>query len=273
MDCARAREILWPADHPRLAEDDVVEARRHVEECQSCDRALAYDGALSAVFARLREEDIPVRVRERVYNTLARARARAGGERGGSRALGGRRPRPGTAVFGTLALGVVAAMALYWSLTPESLAGPGSGWREAEAFIEDYVRRAVRQDHVTTSDPSVVIRFLARELGRTVGLVEVAGFEIEGAEVCLLEGRRGAMVVYRRGGQVLSYYVLPTLGGSPRTPVIQTPGPPVDEAGASVVTWATPDADYALVGDVSAEELLRAARGAPGGGAGLQSQH
>jgi hypothetical protein len=264
MNCARARAILWPSDRPQLAGDDVVEARRHVEGCPSCERALTYDTGLLAAFARLRGETLPVAVRERVYDAVARARAhRSGAVTERSREHRRRRYQLlGAGFAAAVVVAVAAAAALRDAHTPVGVGVKGADVREADAFIDDYVRRAVREEHITTADVSLVARFLARELGMFVELVDMDGFEIEGAEVCLLDGHRGALVVYKRDAQILSYYVLPRRGGNPMAPVVRTASSPAGEAGATVVTWATAQAEYALVGPLSARELLDAARGA-----------
>lgn len=269
-DCAHARAILWPTDRPRLAGDDVVEAARHVEACPECARALSYDAALLAAFERVKSDPPPRAVRERVYDAIAR-------ERTGSRPAPGtstqapraRRPRRGPRV---LALGVatagltiiliVTATVVVRSGGPTEVGVALEDARNAAAFIEDYMRRAVREDHITTSDPRLVREFLARELGLPIGLIRLDGFDIEGAEVCLLEGIRGAMVAYKRDGELLSYYVLPRRSGGPRAPALRTSARDDQEGGTSVVTWATREAEYALVGTLPATALLDAARNA-----------
>ena len=129
--------------------------------------------------------------------------------------------------------------------------------------MEDYLRRAVGQDHITTSDPDEIARFLARELGIQLLPMQVPGLELEGAEICLLEGRRGAMIVYKQHGAAISHYVVPREGAQPREPALsmdcceQTSGMPV-------VTWATRQLEQALVGEISPEQLLRLASGGSG---------
>ena len=45
----------------------------------------------------------------------------------------------------------------------------------------------------------------------------------ERAEICLLEGRRGAMIVYKRQGEVISHYVVPRARGDERAPARRRP--------------------------------------------------
>jgi hypothetical protein len=251
-----------------LAADEVVEARSHVEDCPACQRALAYDATLLSAFDRLREEALPLALRERVLDLLARTRTFGGSSSARRNDAWYRRHLVAFATLGAAAVAALSAVVVLMDRPAQAEFGPmGAGVREADAFIEDYVRRAVREDHIATSDPSLVVRFLARELGLVVGLVDMEGYDLEGAEVCLLEGRRGAMVVYRRADRIVSFYVLPRSGGAAAPPRVRSAVPAPAGTGASVVTWASTDAEFALVGPVNPGELLAAARGATGAGA------
>jgi hypothetical protein len=131
-----------------------------------------------------------------------------------------------------------------------------------EVFVEDYLRRAVGQDHIVTNDPAEVTRFLERELGLRFAPIQIAGLDLARAEICLLEGRRGAMIVYKKDGAEVAHYLVPREDSPEREPALSTKGR-ADSGAMPVVTWATPNIEQALVGEVGAEELLRIAwRGA-----------
>ena len=61
------------------------------------------------------------------------------------------------------------------------------------AFVEDYLRTAVSQEHIETSDPEEIVRFLQREMGVLIRPLDREGLELARAENCLIEGRRGAV--------------------------------------------------------------------------------
>lgn len=128
----------------------------------------------------------------------------------------------------------------------------------AEIFVEDYLRRAVGQDHIETSNPAEVTRFLERELGLRFDPIRLAGLDLARAEICLLEGRRGAMIVYKKDGAEVAHYLVPREDAPEREPALSTKGR-ADSGEMPVVTWATPNIEQALVGEVGAEELLRIA--------------
>ena len=259
MNCCQAREGLWPPEQPRLAGADVVAARAHVEGCADCRAFFGQDRALLDAYHRLRGGCAPRDVRERVFEALARERVMAAGGAGPSTEpapaastawRGWRRTLAGVAVAGGVA---VAAAAVGLVPTLSGRAAP------PEAFVHDYMRRAVGQDFLESSDPVEVRRFATRELGIVFEPMVLPGMDIERAEICLLDGRRGVVVVYGDGSASVSHYVMPAEGVKPKGPRLDDGARGTGER-MPVVTWTTAGLDQALVGDVDAESLLWLAR-------------
>lgn len=263
MDCSTAREALWPPEKPRLAGEPILEARRHVEGCAACQEYFQQDRRILDAYDRLRETRAPRHVRERVFDVLAHERS---GARGTDRAASERTPVGAMSLPGWM-VGVAASLVLL------STVGTGAMWvnrppgaREGgDLFVDDYLRRAVGQDNIVTSDPAEIARFLAKELGLPITPMQVEGLRLAGAEVCFLDGRRGAMIRYRSNGQEVAHYLIPREGVAARAPRpshIRPEG--MDGQGSpSVITWATPSLEQALVGEIPAEQLLAIVRGAP----------
>jgi len=256
MDCRNARAGLWPPERPRLAGAEIVAAREHVSSCPECSEFFAQERALLDAYRELGDVRAPLGVRERVFDALATARAEALNEKVPSGTLPAttrwlRFAWPGVAVGAIAVLALVPAQA--WS-------GP-STQDDGRVFVEDYLRRAVGQDHLVTSDPDEVRRFLVRELGIEVGPLRSSGLEVRRVEICLLEGRRGAMIVYAKEGASVSHYVVPRPDTRPRKPALSEPTDPVLRGSLPVVTWSTDALEQALVGDLASGELLQIARG------------
>ena len=271
MSCDEARELLWPPEAPRLAEGRVLDARRHVESCASCRDYLAQDVRLLEALRGARQIQAPVAVRERVFDALARERAGSGPERSSSRERGhGNTGRLGLWPRGIIASAAVLVVTLF--MIGDRYFDSGGGVQESDsamsdvssAFVEDFLRRAVQAEHIETSDPLEVAQFLARELGTPFGSpVDFPEFDLEGAEVCIVEGLRGAVVIYKQNGRALYHYLIPRTGGAETDPELSSAVPP-DWSGEasypSVVTWRTQDLDQALVSDLPPEELMEVAK-------------
>lgn len=263
MNCDRARELLWPPERPQLASPAILEAREHVRTCEACSDYLAQDEALVAAFRSSREIQAPPEVRERIFDALARERTAAESRRSQSRML------TALSVAALFALATLPAVNLLVTRPSQNSdrAAEGAGARGIPtdaSFVEDFLRRAVQAEHIQTSDPTEVARFLARELDmeRTIPLA-FPRFDLAGAEICIVEGVRGAVVVYKRDGKVLYHYLIPKDGGNTLEPSLSAARPP-EWSGLvefpAVVTWASHGIQQALVSDVSPNELLALAR-------------
>ncbi len=255
MDCSAARRALWPPERLRIADGAVLQARAHIDECASCEQYLAQDREILAAYERLRAERAPRRVRERVFDVIAGERSEA---LIAGRLSGGRSPPVRRSPW-VISVAAVAALLLggAWG---GMFIQHGTVVGEEALFVEDYLRRAVGQDHVETSDPAEVSRFLTRELGIAITAARLDGVRLSGAEICLLDGRRGAMIRYEIDGREISHYVVPNAGGIARSRVL---APRVTDSGLrgpTVVTWAGDGAEQALVGELEAAQLLGVAR-------------
>jgi hypothetical protein len=246
MECGRARQLLWPPERPRIAGPEIVAAREHLEDCAACRAHFAIDGVLADVRAGLRDAVPPREVRERVFEAVARERTATADGRG--RASSGRRRAVVSGfLMVTVATAAMTGVLLRRAHAPDSQA----------AFVEDYMRLAVREDHIVTSDSGEVQRFLLRELGAHVQPLDAPGLRITGAEVCLLDGRRGAVIRYRGAGGIVTYYLMPAAGTGDRAPApeLRRTG-----AGAALVTWAKDGIERALIGPLPPDSLLAMAR-------------
>lgn len=271
MDCGSARKRLWPPERPRVCRDEIVEARRHVESCEACADFFAQDRRLLEALERARDVSAPAHVREKVWDVLAAERSsRAGRARLADRSD---RPvaRPGrrTLVSASVVLALIVAAVPTTFVLMRSDAS-SAGHRGGRVFLEDYLRRAVGEDYIESSNPREVAHFLTRELGLPLDPLRVDGFEIARAEICLVDGLRGAMVVYRDDSdRTLSHYMVPRPQAGARAPARLTRETPVTSSGVAsptVVTWSDGEMEQALVGDVDARALVgfaRSGRGRP----------
>ena len=190
VNCSQARHALWPPEKPRLAGAEVLEARQHVRECSACDEYFAQDRRLLEAYDRASQQRAPKILRERVFDALARERSRSLVEEVETRRVTRRWVLAAAAsVVGLFAGGVAVSL----QNAPDALDDGG-------LFAEDYLRRAVAEQRISSSDPGEVSRFLTRELGRAIQPLQLAGLRLTSAEVCLIEGRRGAMIRYSRTG-------------------------------------------------------------------------
>jgi len=253
MDCHTARVGLWPPERPRLVGAEEARARAHVASCGACARFFAQDRLLLDALEGLREVRAPLKVRERIFQSVAAARAgeiHSSGPEGRTQA----RWTPWVAGIATLAMAVGSVVAAVGTGVPP--AAPDTN----DAVAQDYLRRTVGEDYLDTSDPHEVSRFLERELGLIVSPLQADGLSVERVEICLLGGTRGAMIMYRIHGENVSHYLVPTHAAREQAPAVARERAGRGGGTLPMITWAAPDVKQALVGAVSPEELLALAR-------------
>lgn len=251
MNCSEARHALWPPERLRLAGTEVLEARRHVQGCPACESYFAQDRSLLEAYERASQERAPQILRERVFDALARERSKGIGLTATGHVSRRWFLAAAASVAGLLAGGTVVSL----RDVPDVLDSGG-------LFAEDYLRRAVAEEKIVSSDAAEVGRFLTRELGRSITPLQIAGLQLTGAEVCLIEGRRGAMIMYVQDGRKISHYLIPQEGTPRRDPELSSTFSPATVGGPALVTWATPEIEQALVGEVPESRLMELARNA-----------
>ncbi len=269
--------MLWPPEEPRVAEEEVVEARRHVESCPRCQEFLRADRFLRERMASLELPSAPPELRERVFQALALERARRSDEETTERGDPGRDDRDDTSVLVSrgavspvrklaVAAAVVALFGSAWhfggGLLP--VAGPTVSTPynvQEEPYhtpVEHFVRAAVQERTIDSSDPDAVARFFSRELGLHLRPQEFEGFRLVGAEVCVLEDKRGGVLIYERNGKRLYHYVLNHPEVVPRE-LRPTSARPLRMAGTEpigAVLWSHGSYDEALVAPLPSDELM-----------------
>ncbi|NNF12260.1 MAG: hypothetical protein HKN72_03495 [Gemmatimonadetes bacterium] len=244
MDCAEARSALWPPERLRVVDARVTQARLHLDGCACCQEYFQQDEALLDVYSRVRELSAPMTLRRRIFDNLAAARWAP------EEALG---VEPWAGRVLQRSAWPLALVAVVGVVTVAQLGDTRRTIEPSAVFVEDYLRRAVGQEHIETDDPSEIRHFLERELGIALDPLAFAGFELARAEVCLLEGRLGAMIVYKGADGSLSHYLVPRDHADPRPPSVSTTA---NSSSMPVVTWATADLEQAVVGEIGAEALL-----------------
>ncbi|MBI2187129.1 MAG: hypothetical protein HYU37_08375 [Acidobacteria bacterium] len=247
MRCGTARRLLWPGTGPQPVTDAVTEAEAHLRTCAACRHFLADQTAVAEEIERLAPRPVaPAAVRERVFERLARERVHppAGGRRVSVRAAG-------------LALAAAVMLALsVWVMRSE----PGDvAWQQQVAAVaEDHVR-STHEESIVSTDAATVQQWLSGRVPFAVHIPMIPDAAFEGARLCYLDGRRGAVLRYRVDGRELSYYLMPA---GPSALPSATPERFLHgaESGYQVVAWHDAGLVHALVGNLPEARLVELAR-------------
>ena len=134
-----------------------------------------------------------------------------------------------------------------------------TGPPDALAALADDHMRAIGGDGLASADTAAVAEWLRARLPFAVHVPVLPDLELRGARLCLMDGRRGAVVEYRTAtGEPVSYYVVPAPQGRPvagRNDVQRA-----SRAGYYVVGWTEPGLLHALVANLPESRLVELAR-------------
>ncbi len=234
--CEDVRELLWPLDALRGAVEGEAEARAHLESCPDCAAFFRRDAALSSLLGRSTPDaQVPPEFRERLMSALEGEEA----ARPIERARPGRLTRAAPIIAVAAAL-VVAAVGLL-RVAPQNL---------DVLYVESYQARDNEELVLSAADIDQAYEFFMRELGVPVTPVVLGGGRVSRAMICLIEGRRTAMVEYEMEGHILAHYRGPLAsedgGGAMHS---------ATEDGVCVVRWSDGEFEHALVADIPEDEL------------------
>lgn len=246
MRCGIARRLLWPGASPQVVTPVLEEAEAHLRACDECRRFVADQRALAEQIRRLaRRMDAPAAVRERVFDALARERA-----------LRSSRPARTTRVAAAALIVAATLGSALWVMRPDQ--GDGA-WRQRLAAVAEDHARAGHEESIVSSDAGAVEQWLNGRVPFAVHIPLFPEGAFEGARLCYMDGRRGAVLRYRVDGREVSYYVMP--GGSfDSSPPDPAPFLKSRESGYEVVAWREAGLIHALVGNLPEERLLSIAR-------------
>lgn len=244
VECGRARRALWPDGGPRSATPEVLDAQEHFSACAECQRFVRDMLALKEIVHEgAMREQAPREARGRLFTAIARARA-------------GAQPSSRMRLYSR------AAMAVVLVAVAGGLAA-GRLLRDADAdplsaIAADHAL-ALRATHIVSADPDEITRWLGGQVQFAMHVPLLPGAGLRGARLCVMDGRRGAVVEYEVNGVAVSYFVMPTRSGQ-----AQAAGPArfagTTRAGYGVVSWSEPGLLHAMVGNLPEGQLATLAK-------------
>ena len=255
MDCADARLLLLDLARGRLTAASHDDARRHLEGCTACRRALETETALDELLSRtVPGPGAPAALRRRLTDLIAAGPAAAAPRGRAARLLGGWRRW----ITPALAAGLVLAL---WGLlvqgrvTELAHAGP----RLTDELINDHLRVLASQHpaEIESGGPHQVKPWFEGRLdfAPVVPAPELDELRLRGGAIGYVLDRRAAVIQYTLRLHRLTLLVVRADGlrwpfGAPTATTAR---------GFQVIRWRSGQLGYALVSDVGADDLARVA--------------
>jgi hypothetical protein len=243
IDCGRARRLLLAGrSGPEALTPEHRALERHLHRCSACRSFLDEQHEWRRLGRRLAGRDrAPPAARRRLFRTLALARA-------GLTQTPPRRRRPlAFAAPGVAAAVAAVGLAWYWQ-APDTARNNTS-----EEIAEDHWRELHRAA-INSGDPDTVHRWLAERLSIPVHVMDFEDASLEGARLCFVNRRAGAVMIYRVDDEPVSYFVMPAENPAQRRAEAEALQNHADQ-GYNVIAWEARGLQHALVSALPAERL------------------
>jgi anti-sigma factor RsiW len=214
-----------------------AEFERALEGCPECRKRLGSARALSGLLRGLPAEPAPDLLRARIEREL--------------RTIAGRpreRVRRWTQ-WSTMAASVIAALGLGWlggTLT-------GQGGRESDALVASYLRVAMAEHtvDVASSDRHTVKPWYAGRIDYAPPVVDLTaqGFPLLGGRLDVVDGRKVAVLVYRRNQHKLALSLWPASSSGSSVPHVS------ERDGFAIAEWRHDGFELRAVSDLAPAEI------------------
>lgn len=250
MHCERARELLSPYLDAELPAEQQRSMAAHVEGCEACARLAADCRRVGRIIAEGAREPLPATLVPRVRSALAQA---AGAGSDGTQLLPARLgigwmlSRPGLRQAAALAaVCLLTALATWWIVS----ASTGRD-RLAQEIASAHIRSLLqeRQTDVASSDMHTVKPWFAGRIDFSPEVRTGEGLALQGGRVDYIDGRRVAVLVYKRRQHTISVFLWPSPSAD------ATPPRSMAQKGYNLLTWSHNGLTRWVITDLNAEEL------------------
>lgn len=233
MNCHEARETLTH-DYPSEMRRADRNAQEHVLSCPACQTHFRAVRRLCIRLGGLETEKPSPEFKERLLAALAEARLQQASDSRSNRAK---------SYAAVLVIALCLAIGWIW------LGTRIDDSRLADYLISDHQEILPDRLMVESSSPSDIERWFDGKVDFPVRVRELAGAQVQGARLCSVFGSRAALVFYRSGSHVISWFTFPQNGDHRAKPQLQT------IRGYSVYVWNEEGLTNALVSDLNAAVL------------------
>ena len=233
MDCPTCEAMVDAYVDGELTAAESAEFERALEACPACRKRLDSARALSGLLRDIPVEPAPDLLRARVEREL--------------RTIAGR-PRERLR-WAARAASVVVALGLGW------LGGTlsGQGGRESDALVASYLRVAMAEHtvDVASSDRHTVKPWYAGRLDYAPPVHDLTtdGFPLIGGRLDVIDGRKVAVLVYRRNQHKLALSLWPASSAGNSAPRVS------ERDGFAIAEWRHGGFEFRAVSDVAPAEM------------------
>jgi len=241
MNCKDARPIVYTISYPDVITPEMLEARRHLEECRECKEFL--DGEREFVMrlrGAVKREPAPEGLRRRIMGMERQQKDYS-------------RKR----MFYGFVIGVVFSVLAVVGYILSTYKGQASF---IAMLVDDHVKfLPLPEVQINSSDPQEIKAWFVGKVDFPV-IIPPLEASLEGGRLCYLNKRRLALLFYRYDSSVLSLFIMDGIRSEEFRSLKKTTlkGKEVFlqyRSGYSVVLWEEKGLSYVLVSDLDIDQI------------------
>jgi anti-sigma factor RsiW len=249
MDCPTCEVMVDAYVDGELSITETAAFEQALGGCPECRRRLETARTMRSLLRELPAEPAPELLRRRVERALTASDGASGGARVSERREGLR--------WLAIAASLLVAVGLGW------LGGTlvGQGNRQADELLAGYVRMAMSEHavDVASSDRHTVKPWFAGRIDYSppVHDLTAAGFPLVGGRIEVIDGRKVAVLVYRRNQHRIALTAWPAVGANEAPDVGQRDG-------FALARWRHAGFDLRAVADIAPRDMAKFAAAVDG---------
>ena len=240
MKCKDSRKINYLSEYPQVVTEDMLEAKRHVNECQECREFFEREKAFSSLLRqKVIKDKAPAELRQRILKTSAK----------------NTRKRLLYKLLSAAAILILFAGGYIFKMHSDTNSLVGK-------IIEDHISFISYSGiQISSSSPDEVRSWFGGRVDFGVNIPELSA-RIKGARLCLLDKKRLALVFYEHEGSQISLFMTGELNperllSGKEVKVRDKKVRIVEQKGYNLLLWQDSGLTYALVSDLSFDELKK----------------
>jgi anti-sigma factor RsiW len=238
MDCPTCEEMVDAYLDSELTATESADFERALDVCPECRKRLETSKAIGGLLHALPAEPAPDLLRARIEREL--------------RGIAGRTPgvkRNERMRWMAMAASLIVAVSIGW--LGGTLTGRGSG--DSDALVASYLRVAMAEHpvDVASSDHHTVKPWYAGRIDYSPPVYDLTsnGFPLLGGRLDVIDGRKVAVLVYRRNQHKLALSLWPASSAANTAPAV------TQHDGFAMAEWRHGGFEWRAVSDVSPAEM------------------
>ena len=241
MKCKDSRKINYLAEYPHVVSEDMLESKRHINDCRECREFFEGERAFGSMLRqRAAKDELPAGLRQGILKTAPVRDTR-------SRLL--------YKLLSIAAILILFAGGYIFKIHRDTMSLAGN-------IIEDHIGfLSYSGIQITSTNHDEVKAWFGGRVDFGVNVPELSA-RLKGARLCLLDKKRLALVFYELNGSQISLFMTDEL--NPKRlfsgKEVEVRGKKVrimEQKGYNLLLWQDRGLTYALVSDLNLEELKK----------------